>query len=71
MLNINQVFKKYPETEPKYMGINYLAIVSINGEICFSYTYFNENANFEPIFGKVMAFCEIDPRLILNELNNV
>jgi hypothetical protein len=70
-MEINEVFKKYPENEPGYNGINYLAIVEVNGEACFSHTFFNSDAEFEPIFGKVLAFCEMNPKLILNELKVV
>ena len=67
-MKINEVFKKYPENEPSYNGINYLAIVKVGNDIAFSQTYFNNNAEFEPIYGEVLAFCEMDPKLILNNL---
>ena len=67
-MNINEVFKKYPENEPNYNGINYLTLVDVNGDICYAITYFNDDAEFEPKWGKVVAFADKQPRLILNAL---
>ena len=67
-MNINEVFKKYPENEPSYNGANYLALVNINGNISYSIIYFNNNAEFEYKLGLVVAFSEKQPSLILNAI---
>lgn len=67
-MNINEVFKKYPTTEPNANGTNYLTLVDVNGIISYAITYFNEDAEFEPKWGKVVAFADKQPRDILNAL---
>lgn len=67
-MNINEVFKKYPENEPSYNGTNYLTLVDVNDNISYAITFFNRDAEFEPKWGKVVAFAETEPKLILNAL---
>jgi len=67
-MDINEVFKKYPENEPNYDGVHYLTLVNVNGRISYSITYFNNDAEFEPKHGYVVAFAETEPRLIYNVL---
>ncbi len=67
-MNINEVFKKYPNEEPSYNGVNYLTLVDVNGNISYAITYFNDNAEFEPKWGKVVAFADKQPSDILNAL---
>lgn len=67
-MNIKEVFKKYPENEPNYNGVNYLTLVDVNGIISYTITYFNNDADFEPDYGNVVAFVEIEPKLVLNAL---
>ena len=67
-MNINEVFKKYPENEPNYNGTNYLTLVDVNDNISYAITYFNDDAEFEPKWGKVVAFADKQPCLILNAL---
>ena len=67
-MNINEVFKKYPENEPYYSGTNYLTLLDIKGDICYSITYFNEDDEFETEYGKVVAFADMTPKLILDAL---
>tara|TARA_R110002167_G_scaffold81296_2_gene222677 strand:- start:11427 stop:11636 length:210 start_codon:yes stop_codon:yes gene_type:complete len=68
-VNINEVFKKYPDNEPNHKGTNYLTLTDVNGIISYSITYYNDNAEFEPKFGKVVAFTQTEPNKILNSLN--
>lgn len=70
-MNIKEVFKKYPENEPNYNGVNYLTLVNIDGNISYSITYFTNDAMFEPDYGKVVAFSQLDPKVVLNALNIV
>lgn len=70
-MNIKEVFKKYPENEPNYNGVNYLTLVNVNNHICYSITYFNNDAEFEPDYGKVVAYSQLDPKAVLNALNIV
>jgi len=67
-MNINEVFNKYPENEPSYNGTNYLTLVDVNGNISYAITYFNNDAEFEPKWGVVVAFADKDPRAIFNAL---
>ena len=67
-MNIKEVFKKYPENEPNYNGVNYLTLIDVNGTISYSITYFNNDAEFDSDYGKVVAFAEIEPKLVLNAL---
>jgi hypothetical protein len=67
-LNIKEVFKKYPKNEPNYNGTNYLTLVDVDGSISYAITYFNNESQFEPKWGNVVAFTEVKPRLILNAL---
>ena len=67
-MNIKEVFKKYPENEPNYNGVNYLVLIDVNGNVSYSNAYFNNNAEFEPDYGNVVAFVEVDPNLILKAL---
>jgi len=68
-MEINEVFKKYPENEPSYNGTNYLTLVNIQGVICYDISYFNDDAEFEPSVGIVVAFTETEPFKILNAIN--
>lgn len=65
-MNINEVFRKYPENEPNYNGTNYLTLVDVNGSISFAITYYNNDAEFETKFGNVVAFADKNPSAILN-----
>ena len=67
-MNVKELFKKYPEDEPNYNGVNYLTLVNVNGIINYGITYYNNDAEFEPKYGKVVAFSEIEPSLVLNAL---
>tara|TARA_R110000796_G_scaffold91828_1_gene196003 strand:- start:242 stop:445 length:204 start_codon:yes stop_codon:yes gene_type:complete len=67
-MNIKAVFKKYPKSEPNYNGINYLTIVASGDNFDYSITYFNNDGEFEPQYGKVVAFVDADPTFILNSL---
>ena len=67
-MNISEVFKKYPESEPNYNGTNYLTLVDVNGNISYAITYFNNDAEFEPKCGKVVAFADKQPIIVLNSL---
>lgn len=68
IMNINEVFKKYPENEPNYNGTNYFTLIDFNGNISYAITYYNNDAEFEPKFGKVVAFADKQPSDILNAL---
>ena len=67
-MNIKEVFKKYPQNQPNYNGVNYLTLIDVNGIISYSITYLNNEAEFEPNYGNVVAFAEIEPNLVLNAL---
>lgn len=67
-MNIKEVFKRYPENEPNYNGVNYLTLVDVSGNILYSITYFNNDAEFEPKLGKVVAFADKQPSAILKSL---
>jgi hypothetical protein len=67
-MDINEVFKKYPEDEPSYNGTNYLTIVDIEGCICYAIIYFNDECEFEVKNGKVLAFTETDSSKIMKHL---
>ena len=67
-MNTQDVFKKYPDNEPNYNGVNYLTLVDVGGHISYAITYFNNDAEFEAKHGVVVAFTETQPRLILNDL---
>lgn len=69
-MKIQEVFKLYPKNEPNHKGTNYLTLVKIGDEICYSLTYYNDDCEFEPQFGKVVAFVQFDPIKILNKLTN-
>jgi hypothetical protein len=66
-MNINEVFKKYPENEPSFNGINYMVILEINKTAVYSIEYFNHRGEWELSDGKmVRAFTETNPDIILN-----
>ena len=67
-MDINEVFKKYPEYDPSYRGANYLAIVDIEGYICYAIIYYNLECEFEVENGKVLAFTETDSSKIMKHL---
>jgi len=67
-MNIKKVFLSYPENEPNYNGTYYLTLVNVNGIISYAITYFNNNCEFEPKYGNVVAFTETDPVLIFNSI---
>lgn len=67
-MNINEVFKKYPENEPNYNSTHYLTLIKVHENISYSITYYNDNAEFEPKYGEVVAFTDIDPVLILKSI---
>jgi len=67
-MNIKEVFKKYPENEPHFNGVNYLTLVKIGSDIFFNICFFNENAVFEVKNGDVIAFSECEPKLIFKNL---
>ncbi len=69
-MEINEVFKKYPENEPNFNSTNYLTIVKLNCGVCYAITFFNEEGEFE-LSGEeeeVLAFTERSPNFILNAL---
>jgi len=67
-MEINEVFKKYPENEPNDYGTNYMTLLDIKGNICYAIIYFNEDAEFEEKYGKVVAFADMQPISVLNSL---
>jgi len=67
-MEINEVFKKYPENEPNDYGTNYMTLLDIKGNICYAIRYFNEDGEFEENHGKVLAFADMQPSSILNSL---
>ena len=67
-MDIKEVFKTYPENEPNYNGVNYLTLVDAYGVICYDITYFNNDRNFEPEIGIVVAFSDMPPSKILNSI---
>ena len=67
-MNVKEIFKKYANEEPNFNGTNYLTITDYDGILSYSITYYNEDDEFEPKFGKVVAFTEKDPKFILNAL---
>jgi hypothetical protein len=67
-MNINEVFKKYPENDPNFNGVNYLTLVNVDGTISYDITFFNDDAEFEPKYGKVVAFADQQPSVILDAL---
>lgn len=67
-MDIKEVFKKYPDNEPNFNGTNYLTLTQYEGRVSYSITYYNKEAEFEPKYGKVIAFTELDPIKIINAL---
>lgn len=63
---MESIFKKYPKEEPPYNGIHYLTIINVSGNLSYDFTYFNNDAEFEPKFGEVVAFCIESPRFLYN-----
>ena len=69
-MDINEVFKKYPENEPNFNSTSYLTLVKIKCGTCYAITYFNEEGEFETEYGEeVLAFTDTEPSLILNAIN--
>ena len=67
-MNVKEIFKKYANEEPNFNGTNYLTITDYDGILSYSITYYNKDDEFEPKYGKVVAFAEKDPKFILNAL---
>ena len=62
---MKQIFKKYPDNDPDFKGIHYLTITDRN---IYSFTYFNDNCEWESEHGEVLAFCDVEPNKILKSL---
>lgn len=67
-MDISEVFKLYPDNEPNSKGCNFFTLIDVEGVICYSTSYYNDDCKFESKFGKVVAFAEIHPSKILKEL---
>jgi hypothetical protein len=68
---MKNIFKLYPENEPNYGGINYLTIVYNKdyNDYYFKFTYYTKQDTWETGIGEaVIAFSDIDPKLIINDL---
>ena len=69
VMNINEIFKKYPENEPNYNGIHYMCIIKVSNNYVYSIEYYNYDAEWQLKEGiTVEAFTELEPKLILNAL---
>jgi len=67
-MNINEVFKKYPENEPNYNGIHYMCIIKVYNNYVYSIEYYDD-AEWQLKEGiTVEAFTELEPKLVLNAL---
>lgn len=68
-MNINKVFKKYPENEPNYNGVYYMCIIKVSNNYIYSTEFYNDYAEWQLKEGrKVEAFIELEPKVILNSL---
>lgn len=66
-MNINEVFKLYPENEPSYNGIHYMCIIKLSNNYVYSIEYYDSKWQVKE--GRtVEAFSELEPKLILNAL---
>lgn len=69
-MKVKDVFKKYPENKPSYSDINYVTIIEYKGTLSYGITYFDGILEFIPTFGKIVAFTEVKPEDIFNNLND-
>ena len=63
-----EMFKKYPDQQPSFKSNYYLTIINIDGLLSYSISYYNEDCEFDKLKGKVVAFTEVDPIDIFNNL---
>lgn len=69
IMNIKEVFKKYPENEPNYNGIHYMCIIKISNNYMYSIEYYNDDAEWQLKEGiTVEAFTDLEPKLVLNAI---
>ncbi len=62
---ISGFFKKYPENDPNYKGVHFLTITKYNNTYSYSLTLFDDDCEWNPKHGEVVAFAEADPEAIM------